>query len=304
MSSVLITGSSSGFGIHAARALAAQGHAVFATMRGVDGANREAAESLTSWADDNGLALHTLELDVTDDASVEAAVAEAADRAGGLDAVINNAGQLYLGVAEAFRADELRAQLEVNLVGTFRVAREALPPMRRRGRGLIVNVSSTSGRIAMPFSGLYHASKWGLEGLTEAMRYELAPLGVEVVLLEPGGFRTPIYDKARRPADMDREAEYGEVAGLMDQLAGAFEELFADPAVPTDPSLVADAIVRLVEAPHGERPVRTVVGADLGVEALNEAVEPFRTGVLATLDMSDLDGPAAEPDTADAVRPV
>lgn len=304
MSNVLITGSSSGFGLHAARALAARGHTVFATMREVDGANREAADALALWADEQGLAVHPLELDVTDAASAEAAVAEAADRAGGLDAVVNNAGQLYLGVAEAFGADELLAQLDVNLVGSFRVARAALPSMRRRGRGLIVNVSSISGRIAMPFSGLYHASKWGLEGLTEAMRYELAPLGVEVVLLEPGVFRTEIYDKARRPAGTERQAEYGEVAGLIDELAGAFEELFADPEVPTDPSSVADAVVRLVEAPHGERPVRTVVGADLGVEALNNAVDPFRTGVLETLGMSDLDEPATEQERSDVVRPV
>jgi hypothetical protein len=150
---------------------------------------------------------------------------------GAPDVVINNAGQMYVGITEAFSADELMTQLDVNLVGVHRVNRAFLPTMRKGGEGLIVNISSVAGRVALPFSGVYHASKWGL------------------------------YEKF---------AAFG----------GMFEGIFSDPESPTNPALVVDWLVELVEMNPGSRPFRSVVGVDFGVRALNAAVEPYEAALL------------------------
>lgn len=291
MSTVLITGCSSGFGDLTARELARRGHTVFATMRDIEGKNAAAAARLRSGAEAMGGDLHVLELDVTDGASVDRAVAEAQEKAGGaLDAVINNAGQMFIGLAEAFSPEELSRQLDVNLVGPHRVIRAALPAMRKRGEGLVVNVTSIAGRIVAPTGGVYHASKFGLEALTEALRYEVSPFGVEVVMVEPGPFGTNLFPSAPAPADQDRVASYGsEGQRIADGFAAAFEAVFQDPDAPTDPKDVVEVLVELVEATAGQRPARTVVGVDFGVRELNRATEPFRQAVLEGIGMPDLD---------------
>lgn len=283
---VLVTGASSGIGRATSLRLAARGHRVVATMRDVGGRNAEAAAVLGDEAEG---ALHVVELDVTSDASVEAAVAEALDRAGRIDALVANAGILSLGVAEAFTPEELRHPLEVNVVGAFRCARAVLPAMRAGGEGLIVVVSSVAGRVAYPLSAPYIASKWAVEGLFEALRYELAGRGIDVAIVEPGPFATRQGERARAPADADgRAAGYPELRIAGEEITAAFGRLLGDPGAPTDPDLVADAIARLVEAAPGARPLRTVVGVDFGVRALNAAVEPHRRGGLEALGVLSL----------------
>lgn len=143
-----------------------------------------------------GWPLHVLELDVTDDASVRAAADAVLEEAGAPDLVINNAGVMFVGFTEAYTPDEVAWQLDVNLVGVHRVCRAFLPAMRTEGRGLIINVSSIAGRIATPFSAVYNASKWALEGYSVGLRREIAQTGVDVVLVEPGPFTTELFGQA------------------------------------------------------------------------------------------------------------
>lgn len=159
MANVLITGCSGGFANDAAKKFAERSHTVYATMRGVDGKNAGVADELRDHADENDLHLHVVELDVTSDDSVRAAVDRVLDEAGHIDVVVNNAGQMFVGITEAFTADDLSRQLDVNVVGPHRVARAALPSMRERGEGLLINVSSIAGRVAIP---------WGIEEWSEA----------------------------------------------------------------------------------------------------------------------------------------
>ena len=199
--SVLITGASSGMGRATAEHFARKGWRVFATAR-----NPEAAAPLLALAREKGWALSVPVLDVTSDDSVARAVSEALAATGGrMDALINNAGYFAFGALEETTPDELRAQLETNVIGVHRVTRAVLPSMRARGTGAVVTIGSVSGRVALPMAGPYHTSKWALEGMIEALRYELIPFGIRVTLIEPGPFKTPFHSKevlaalSRRP---------------------------------------------------------------------------------------------------------
>ena len=271
MGVVLITGCSTGFGRQAAETLSLRGHRVFATMRNVDGKNREAAEALRNAPTADGGKIEVLELDVTSEASV-AAAAEQIRSAGTVpDVIVNNAGQMYVGITEAFTTEELSRQLDVNVLGIHRVLRAFLPEMRKRGSGLVINVSSVAGRFAAPFFGVYHASKWAVEGYSQALRRELACTGVDVVVVEPGPFSTELFPQSPSPQDADgRAATYPPVAHqTFKEMGAAFEGMFEDPEVPTDPKLVVDRIVELIEMAPGTREFRGAVGFDVGVNARN-----------------------------------
>ena len=284
---ILITGCSSGFGRDAAQTLAAQGHRVYATMRAPDSRNADAAQQLRDFADAEGTALTVHDLDVTSEASIAGAMAEM-ER---VDVLINNAGYGYGGPVESFTGDDILAQLDLNVVGPARVASAVLPGMRERGDGLIIQVSSTAGRAAFPGFGVYHASKWGLEGMSEAMRYELAPLGIDVVIVEPGPFETSFFDNMKhgsRPEVMDA---YGHVGEFFSGFESTVRELFANGEAPTDPHVVVEIFSRLIEMPHGQRPLRTIAGLDFGFQALNDATEPVRKAGLDAMGIAEWDGP-------------
>jgi len=286
---VVITGCSSGFGRQLALNLARRGDRVFATMRGTKAKNAAAAEELAEAATREGLDLNVLELDVTSTASVDAAAADILAEAGAPDAVINNAGVMLTGFTEAFTPEEMTAQLDVNVVGIHRMNRAFLPAMRQRGRGLIINLSSIAGRLSAPFFGVYHASKWAVEGYSMALRGELACCGVDVVVVEPGPFATALFDVSPQPADVDqRVADYPEIARSAFQGVGdAFDGMFNDPDTPTDPDMVVKEIIALIDTPAGNRPFRTVVGVDVGVRERNAAVEPFDAAVLQAFGMTE-----------------
>ncbi len=275
MSVIVITGCSSGFGLLAAKAFAARGDQVFATLRNITGKNSGAAADLGAHAQAGDLKLEVVELDVTSDASVEAAAGAIIARAGAPDVVINNAGQMFVGLAEAFTGAEVALQLEINVVGLHRVTRAFLPAMRAKGAGLFINVSSVAGRFAVPFFSVYHASKWAVEGYSLGLRRELACTGVDVVVVEPGPFTTELFPHAPKPADADgRGKTYPQAAH--DTLAGmgaAFEGMFKNPDVPTDPQLVVARFLELADQKAGTRPFRSPVGVDLGVIARNQADE-------------------------------
>jgi NAD(P)-dependent dehydrogenase (short-subunit alcohol dehydrogenase family) len=240
----LITGASRGFGREFARAALARGDRVAATARDVS-----ALQDLR----DEHPGLLALPLDVTDAHAIRDRVAEAEEHLGGLDVVVNNAGYGHFAAAEEVTDTELRDQLETNLFGPHRVVRAALPGMRERGRGHIVQVSSIGGVLAVPNMGAYHASKWALEALSESLAAEVARFGVHVTLVEPGGYGTdwagssarhsdplPAYDAMRREMAARRST-----------------------SVPGDPAAAARALLDVVDA--DPPPLRVLFGALFGV---------------------------------------
>ena len=286
---ILITGCSSGFGLDATKTLAKKGHHVYATMRATEGRNASVAQELRDFATTEGVSVSVHEMDVTSDSSVRLAVA-ALDE---VDVLINNAGYGYGGPVESFEGEEILAQLDLNIVGTARVANAVLPGMRARGDGLIIQVSSTAGRAAFPGFGVYHASKWGLEGMTEAMRYELAPLGIDVVIVEPGPFETSFFDNMKQGARQDVMSAYGHVGEFLTGFQSTVRELFESGEAPTDAHIVVEIFDRLIDTPKGERPLRTIAGLDFGFQALNDATEPIRKAGLESMGLEDWDGPRA-----------
>jgi NAD(P)-dependent dehydrogenase (short-subunit alcohol dehydrogenase family) len=284
---ILISGCSSGFGLDAAKTLAKKGHHVYATMRAVEGRNAPRAQELRDFAEAEGVSISVHEMDVTSDESVKAAVAEMGD----IDVLINNAGYGYGGPVESFTSEEILQQLDLNIVGTARVASAVLPQMRERGDGLIIQVSSTAGRGAFSGFGVYHASKWGLEGMSEAMRYELAPLGIDVVIVEPGPFETSFFDNLKQGSRQEVMSDYGHVGEFFEGFQAQVRQLFADGEAPTDAHIVVDIFDRLIDTPKGERPMRTIAGLDFGFQALNDAIDPIRRQALENFGMTD--GPQA-----------
>lgn len=289
MKTIVVTGCSTGFGRIVSEQLARDGHRVYATMRGVDGKNGGVANELRGLVQSEGIDLRVLEMDVTSDASVEAAAETVTTESGAPDVVINNAGQMFMGITEAFTATELARQLDVNLVGVHRVTRAFLPAMRQAGTGLFINVSSIAGRMAVPFFTIYHASKWALEGYSLGLRSELASSGVDVVSVQPGPFTTELFGQGPAPADEDGRAETypASVPQARAEMDTAFEGIFADPEVPTDPQMVCDRMVELVNMAPGTRPFRSVVGVDFGVRERNDADAPKDAGVLEAMGLTE-----------------
>jgi NAD(P)-dependent dehydrogenase (short-subunit alcohol dehydrogenase family) len=246
---VLITGCSSGIGLEAALAFAARGDTAVASMR-----NPAKAGTLRERAAAEGLTVDLVTLDVTDDASVTAAVVEVEQRHGPIDVLVNNAGVGYAGPVETIDLERARALVETNFWGPVRTMRAVLPSMRERGSGVIVNVSSVAGRVpGTPYQGFYGASKHALGALTEAMVMELEPFGVRFVLIEPGFFATSIMengDGTTVPA--------GPYATDQRWITDFYEKSLEDAG--GDPAVVGDRIVTAAHDP--ESPLHQLVGDD------------------------------------------
>jgi NAD(P)-dependent dehydrogenase (short-subunit alcohol dehydrogenase family) len=290
MARVLITGSSSGFGELTARTLLQKGHTVAATMRDPEKRNARTAGKLRNAAAESTGTVHIFDLDVTSDPSVQQAVGKALEAMGGIDVAVNNAGFGVAGFMEAITDAQLQRQFDVNLFGVQRVMRAVLPSMRKARQGLIINISSIMGRIVIPFATAYTASKYALEGLSESYHYELAGTGVDVVLVEPGGFNTNFMANMAYGADQARLESYGRLAELPNRMWSEFSKLFRSDGAP-GPQEVADAVLRLIETPAGSRPLRTVVDPLKGGEgpaAINRTTEKIQTQLLAGMDMADM----------------
>jgi NAD(P)-dependent dehydrogenase (short-subunit alcohol dehydrogenase family) len=188
---VLVTGATSGLGKAAAIHLAEQGYRVFAAGR-----SGERRAALQATAQERQLTLTAIEMDVRDDASVDRAMAEIEEAGTLIDVLINNAGVAYVVPVEEIRMADLREQFEINVFGAVRVTQRVLPKMRARGRGRIINMSSLAGRLAFPLFGAYSGSKFALEGMTDALRLEVYPFGIDVVLIEPGYIPTAMEQTA------------------------------------------------------------------------------------------------------------
>jgi NAD(P)-dependent dehydrogenase (short-subunit alcohol dehydrogenase family) len=283
MATVLVTGCSSGFGELTVKTLAVAGHRVVATMRGVHSRNAEAAGRLTAWSRDSEVNLSVLEMDVTDDESVQTAVERAMSREGSLDVVVNNAGASAAGPLEAFSVAQMAALLDLNVLGPMRVNKAVLPAMRARRSGLIVWVTSTLGRVLPGHGGLYPATKWAAEGFAESLHYQVAPFGIDVVILEPGSFPTPAISKSMPAEDQALVTEYAAVAPPSSRPKPAPDYQ------PPDPQEIADAVLRLVDMPPGGRPLREVVGPVFteGVADYNRTYERVRADLEKSLRRPD-----------------
>ncbi len=255
--SILITGTSSGFGRLAAELFARQGATVVASMRNTKGGKRPEAEEMTQLASDENLKLSVIEIDVMNPGQVTKGVAKAEQIAGGgLDVVLNNAGIAVGGPSELSDETAMEIMFQTNVMGYHRVARAALPKMRARQQGLIVAVSSQLGRLIIPNIGLYSSTKFGVEAMFESMAYELAPHGVDVTIIQPGGYPTKIWENAQRYMNdlLDREGEERETA-----YAQHLEMAGGSGGGSTDPMDVPHAIAEIIAMPAGTRPLRRPV---------------------------------------------
>jgi NAD(P)-dependent dehydrogenase (short-subunit alcohol dehydrogenase family) len=285
---VLITGSKSGFGRLMSETLASRGHRVFAGMRDVEGRNAGPAAELRAFTHASGGTIAPVEIDIASTESVEAGVATALAAADGrIDVAINNAAMGSFGLSEGYTGDQVTQIFNTNVAGLQRVNRAVLPGMRARGDGLLIHIGSTIGRIVLPAMALYCATKFAVEAVVEGYAYELAPLGIEAVLVQPGAYPTGFMAGALVPAD-PRDAGYGANATLCEQFMAGLGPMMSGPDAPK-PQAVADAVLRLIEAPAGQRPLRTVVDAyPEAVETINAACAQVQAGMLGMLGMGGL----------------
>jgi len=284
MAKIFITGASSGFGRLITQTLLKDKHQVVASMRNINSKNSKAASELKT------LGAHTVEMDVTNDDSVNNGMAKAIELLGGIDVVINNAGVGVIGLQETFTADDWKKVFEVNVFGVQRVNRAVLAHMREKRSGLLVHISSLLGRVVVPFYGPYNSSKFALEALADNYRIELSSFGIESVLVEPGGYGTTFVDNLVRPSDTNRIKSYGEMGHAPEGFLKNFEKNFEGPSAP-NPQWVADAVLNLIKVPRGSRPFRTTVdrlGMGAAVEPYNKAADDMQKGMYAAFGMADV----------------
>jgi len=282
---VLITGASSGFGRVMAETLARKQYRVFATMRNVNDRNAAVATELAELAKRESLDLQALELDVTDEVSVERAVGEVLEKCGQIDILINNAGYGIMDLSETVTTEQARRQFDVNFFGVVRMNRAVLPAMKRRGSGLLIYVSSGAGRLAFPGMGFYCASKFAMEALAEIYRYEIAALGIDTVILEPGAYRTAVADRLESGEDPARRAGYGEFAKVPQALLQRIRNSRANPQE------FADRVLEIIETPPGQRELRYRVGSGGtggAVERINTVTDEVQAQLLEVFGITEL----------------
>ena len=280
---VLITGASSGFGRLTAELLARKGYSVFATMRDINGRNATAAIALKELATAESLRLQVREMDVTQDLAVRSCIKQVVEQTGRIDVLVNNAGFGYLGLMEAFSLDQAQRIFDTNVFGVLRTIRAVLPYMHKQHSGLLIQVSSGAGRIVLPAMGLYCASKFALEAISETYAYELAASGIESVSIQPGAYPTAIFGKLDSGLDSARETQYHTATEFAPRVRAALESSKANP------NEIAEAILRVIETEPGKRQLRYRVGQGAGgVELLNEAALEAQRKTLNAFNLLEL----------------
>ncbi|MFK3703923.1 SDR family NAD(P)-dependent oxidoreductase [Klebsiella sp. NPDC088457] len=289
---ILITGASSGFGALAARAFADAGHIVYASMRDTAGRNAPQVQHALDYAARRGVDLRTVELDVQSGDSAEAAIAHIIAREGRLDVVVHNAGHMVYGPTEAFLPEQFTQLYDINVLGTQRVNRAALPQLRKQGHGLLLWVGSSSTRGGTPpYLAPYFAAKAAMDAVAVSYAAELARWGIESSIIVPGAFTkgTNHFLHSGKPADSAREREYtlsGPTAGLGEE---ALRGLAACEPEEADVEEVAAAMVNIVNAPYGTRPFRVHVDpSDDGAAVVNAVADRIRKEFLQRIGLGDL----------------
>ncbi len=253
-------------------------------MRDPKGRNTKIANEIKS------LGGTIVNIDVTDESSVASGVASAIEQAGHIDVLVNNAGIGVHGIQESFSSDDLKAVFEINVFGLNRMIRAILPHFHQRRSGLILNVSSLLGRMTIPFYGPYNASKWAVEALSENYRTELSSFGIDVAIIEPGGFPTEFIGRLLKPSDTARLKSYGDMANAPKTSLEGFEQaLSANPA--QNPRIVADAIIQVITTAPGSRPFRTVVdkmGMGEPIEAYNQQLATLTKNIYQAFGTADM----------------
>jgi NAD(P)-dependent dehydrogenase (short-subunit alcohol dehydrogenase family) len=264
----LITGSSAGFGREIAEAALAHGDSVVATAR-----RPETLADLAESAPDRVL---TVPLDVTSQEQIDAAVAAALDRFGQIDVLVNNAGHGSVGAIEEVAMDDLRGLMEIMFFGAFALTQAVLPHMRERGSGTIVQLSSMGGQVSPPGFGAYCSAKWALEAMSTSLAAEVVPMGIRVLIVEPGSFRTE-FGGSRMHRSREIEAYRETVGPNRDYIEGI------DGTQPGDPRKAAAAIVEMVDAP--DPPLHLALGDD-AVDAIREELDRRRADIDAWEQLS------------------
>jgi NAD(P)-dependent dehydrogenase (short-subunit alcohol dehydrogenase family) len=288
---IVITGSSSGFGALAARALARAGHTVYASMRETTGRNAPQVKEVEKYAAEHKVDLRAIDMDVASQESCDTAIQEIVAKNGRLDVVIHNAGHMVFGPAEAFTPEQLAELYDVNVLSTQRVNRAALPQLRKQGKGLVVWISSSSAAGGTPpYLAPYFAAKAGMDALAVVYARELTRWGIETSIIVPGAFTggTNHFAHAGSPADKARAAEYeaGPYAGFGEQVLKGFSSIVP---LDADVAAVADAIVRIADAPFGERPFRVHIDPTQdGAEVVNAVLDRVRAEMLRRIGLGDL----------------
>jgi NAD(P)-dependent dehydrogenase (short-subunit alcohol dehydrogenase family) len=277
---ILITGTSSGFGRLTAITLAKEGHSVIAGMRGISGKNAEVAHELNQLPN-----IEVVELDVTSEDSVNTAVQQTLKKYGQIDVLVNNAGVAGFGVFEATSVDQMKNLFEVNVFGIVRTYQAVLPSMREHKAGLIINISSIFGQFATPFVVPYQMTKFGVEALTEGVRHEVKQYGIETVAILPGPFPTEIGSKVGFGPDKPEIVEaYGaKVQKSFEQFGGIMYGKIEE--YKANPQEIADGVLKLINMKAGTRPFQTVVNRlGEGVEQeFAEARLPYKTKMMETM---------------------
>ena len=245
----VITGTSSGIGFETALALAREGYHTYATMRDIT-----KSDKIKEIAKKESLKIDVLELDVDNEDSAKTAIQQILDQKQRIDVLVNNAGWGLWGCVEDVSVDEFRAQFETNFFSIIRLIQEVTPTMRKQGSGTIVNVSSVAGRIGFPASPAYISSKFALEGLSESLRLEMAPFGVNVVIIEPGVIKTNFLNPIKMAKRSESDTVYRDITVKVTSGVKMMAEMG------THPKEVADIIVKAI---RNEKPLpRYIIGND------------------------------------------
>jgi NAD(P)-dependent dehydrogenase (short-subunit alcohol dehydrogenase family) len=293
---IVISGASSGFGALTARALADAGNTVYAGIRETAGRNANRVTEAREYAEEQGVDLRIVELDVSSQDSVDAGVARIIQETSHLDVVVHNAGHMVNGPTEAFTPEEIARVYDTNVLGTQRLNRATLPHLRKQGHGLLLWVGSTSTRGGTPpYLAPYFAAKAAMDALAVSYAAELARFGIETTIVVPGSFTsgTNHFANAGRPADEERAAEYNALyGGMLESVAQRLAE-----QAPEDVSVtqVSDEIARIIALPYGTRPFRSHVDpAEDGSEVVSVVADRIRAEFLARIGLEDLLHPAAQ----------
>lgn len=272
MKTIILTGASSGLGFNSAKYLCDKGYHVIATMRDIASRNASEKKELEQYSSNSKGIITVIELDITCEESTTAFVDSLTSKVSKIDCLINNAGLGALGFIESFSLKQVKQVFDVNLFGIINLTNALLPVFRKNDKSLIINISSAGGRLCFPFLGVYNASKFALEGLTESWKMELQHMGIDICLIEPGAYPSELHDKRLIPENSEVINEYGALKDAPMQMVNAMIEAFSKMEKLPDANEISAKLEELIEQPFGERPIRSVVGdvATTGIKELND----------------------------------